>query len=193
MTNDTIQQAQVTIQGTEPLLWQPDEPHASLSYERPEPDAHSHTILVDEATQQLYFPSTAIVACAREAARTVNRAQRPQMIALAESLSVLQERLIIERSVPESPIPDSLRRVSRLAEGMPRKVTRAGDDRVAAEEWHMRFRIQWEQTIANYHEVWALLDYMGKLTGIGGERRLGYGRFVVHAFSIEVVSRPATA
>jgi hypothetical protein len=193
MTNDTMQQAQVTIQGTEPLLWQPDEPHASLMSVYAEPDAHSHTILVDETTQQLYFPSTAIVACAREAARTVNREQRPQMIALAESLSVLEERLTIERFTPESSIPESLRRVSRLAEGTPRKATCAEDGRVAAEEWHMRFRIQWEQTIANYHEVWALLDYIGKLTGIGGERRLGYGRFVVHAFSIEVVSRPATA
>ncbi len=193
MTNDTIQQAQVVIRGTEPLLWQPDEPHASLSYERPEPDAHRHTILVDETTQQLFFSPLVITACAREAARTVNRAQRPQMIALAESLSVQEERLIIERSVPESPIPDSLRRVSRLAESTPRKATRAGDDRVAAQEWHMRFRIQWDQTIANYHEVWALLDYIGKLTGVGSERRLGYGRFRVHAFSIEVVNRPATA
>jgi hypothetical protein len=193
MTNDTIQQAQVTIQGTEPLIWQPDEPHASLVYAGPEPDAESHTIHFDEATRQLFFSPLVLTACAREAARTVNREQRPQMIALAESLSVLQERLIIERSVPESPIPDSLRRVYRLAESTPRKATRAEDGRVAAQEWHMRFRIQWDQTIANYHEVWALYDYIGKLTGIGGERRLGYGRFVVHAFSIEVVSRPATA
>jgi hypothetical protein len=158
-----------------------------------EPDAHSHTILVDETTQQLYFSSTAIVACAREAARTVNREQRPQMIALAESLSVLQERLIIELSVPESPIPDSRAIAYRLAESTPRKATRAGDDRVAAEEWHMSFHIQWDETIATYHDVWALLDYMGKLTGIGGERRLSYGRFIVHTFSIEVVNRPATA
>jgi hypothetical protein len=193
MTNDTIQQAQVVIRGTEPLLWQPDEPHASLMSVYSEPDAHSHTILVDETTQQLYFPSTAIVACAREAARTVNREQHPQMIALAESLSVLEERLTIERFTPESPIPESLRGLYRLAESTPRKATRAGDDRVAAEEWHTSFRIQWDETIANYHEVWALLDYMGKLTGIGGERRLSYGRFRVHTFSIEVVSRPATA
>jgi hypothetical protein len=73
MTNDTIQQAQVTIQGTEPLLWQPDEPHASLVYAGPDPDAHSHTILVDETTQQLFFSPLVITACAREAARTVNR------------------------------------------------------------------------------------------------------------------------
>jgi hypothetical protein len=194
MTNDTIQQAQVVIRGTEPLLWQPDEPHhASLVYAGPDPDAHSHTILVDETTRQLFFSPLVINACAREAARTVNREQRPQMIALAESLSVLEERLIIERFAPESPIPESLRGVYRLAESTPRKATRSGDDRVAAEEWHASFRIQWDETIANYHEVWALLDYIGKWTGIGSERRLGYGRFRVHTFSIEVVSRPATA
>jgi hypothetical protein len=186
MINDTIQQAQVTIQGTEPLLWQPDESHALFDLGSHDPDVESHTIHFDEATRQLFFSPLVINACAREAVRTVNREQRPQMI-------VLQDRLVIERFTPESPIPESLRRVSRLAEGMPRKVTRAGDDRVAAEEWHMRFRIQWEQTIANYHEVWALLDYIGKLTGLGGERRLGYGRFLVHTFSIEVVNRPATA
>jgi hypothetical protein len=193
MSNDTIQQAHIIIRGTEPLLWQPDEPHASLVYAGPDPDAHSHTILVDETTQQLFFSPLVITACAREAARKVNREQRPQMIALAESLLMLEDRLVIERFTPESPIPDSHRRVYRLAEGTPRKATRAGDDRVAAEEWHMRFRIQWEQTIANYHEVWALLDYMGKLTGIGSERRLGYGRFLVHTFGIEIVNRPATA
>jgi hypothetical protein len=193
MSNDTIQQAHIIIRGTEPLLWQPDEPHASLVYAGPDPDAHSHTILVDETTQQLFFAPLVINACAREAARTVNRQQRPQMIALAESLSMLEERLTIERFTPESSIPESLRGLYRLAESTPRKATRAGDDRVAAEEWHMRFRIQWEQTIANYHEMWALLDYMGKLTGIGGERRLGYGRFRVDTFSIEVLNRPATA
>jgi len=193
MTNDTIQQAHIIIRGTEPLLWQPDEPHAPLMSAYPEPDAHSHTILIDETTQQLFFSPLVLTACAREAARTVNRQQRPQMIALAESLSVLEERLVIERFAPESPIPESLRGLYRLADSTPRKATRAGDDRVAAEEWHMSFRIQWEQTIANYHEVWALLDYIGKLTGLGGERQLGYGRFRVHTFSIEVVNRPATA
>jgi hypothetical protein len=115
------------------------------------------------------------------------------MIALAESLSVLEERLTIERFAPESPIPESLRGLYHLAEGTPRKATRAGDDRVAAEEWHMSFHIQWDETIATYHDVWALLDYIGKWTGIGGERRLGYGRFRVHTFSIEVLNRPATA
>jgi len=193
MTNDTIQQAQVVIRGTEPLIWQPDEPHASLISAYPDSDEHSHTILVDATTRQLFFSPLVINACAREAARTVNRQQRPQMIALAESLSVLEDRLVIERSVPESPIPDSRAIAYRLAESTPRKATRAGDDRVAAQEWHTSFRIQWDETIANHHEVWALYDYIGKLTGIGGERRLGYGRFVVHAFSIEGVSRPATA
>lgn len=193
MTNDTIQQAQVVIRGTEPLLWQPDEPHASLISAYPDSDEHSHTILVDEATRQLFFSPLVITACAREAARTVNREQRPQMIALAESLSVLEERLTIERLTPESPIPESLRGLYRLAERTPRKAIRAGDDRVAAQEWHMRFHIQWDEMIATYHDVWALLDYIGKLTGIGSERRLGYGRFLVHTFRIEVLNRPATA
>jgi hypothetical protein len=193
MTNDTIQQAHIIIRGTEPLLWQPDEPNASLVSAYPEPDAESHTIHFDEATRQLFFSPLVMTACAREAARTVNREQRPQMIALAESLSVLEERLVIERFAPESPIPESLRGLYRLAERTPRKATRAEDGRVAAQEWHMSFHIQWDETIANYHEVWALYDYIGKLTGLGGERQLGYGRFRVHTFSIEVVNRPATA
>jgi hypothetical protein len=193
MTNDTIQQAHIIIRGTEPLLWQPDEPHASLVYAGPDPDAHSHTILVDETTQQLFFSPLVLTACAREAARTVNRQQRPQMIALAESLSVLEERLVIERFTPESPIPESLRRVSRLAEGTPRKATRAGDDRVAAEEWHIIFRIQWDETSAFHHDVRALLDYIGKWIGVGNGRMSGYGRFLVHTFRIEMVDRPATA
>ncbi len=115
----------------------------------------------DATAQQLFFSPLVITACAREAAHTVNREQCPQMIALAESLSVLEKRLIIERFTPESPIPDSRAIAYRLAESTPRKATRAGDDRVAAEEWHMSFRIQWNEAIATYHDAWALFDYIG--------------------------------
>jgi hypothetical protein len=153
----------------------------------------SHTLHFDETTQEVYFSPLVMTACAREATRTVNRKQRPQMIALAESLSVLQERLIIERSVPETPTDDSRAIAYRLAESTLRSASSNKRAYVAAEEWHIIFRIQWDETIANYHDVRALLDYIGKWIGIGNGRMSGYGRFRVHTFSIEVVDRPATA
>ncbi len=112
----------------------------------------------------------------------------PRLINLVASLLVLEERLVIERSAPNSPIPDSLRGVYRLAEGTSRKATRTGDDRVAAKEWNMSFRIQWDEMPASHYDVQALLEFIRKWVGIGGGRSLGYGRFVVHAFSIEVIS-----
>jgi hypothetical protein len=115
------------------------------------------------------------------------------MIALAESLSMLQERLIIERSVPET-APDDLRAIAyRLAESTLRPVSRNKRAYVAAEEWHIIFRIQWDETSASHHDVRALLDYIGKWIGVGGGRRSGFGRFLVHTFRIEMVDRPSTA
>jgi hypothetical protein len=197
MTNDTMQQAQVTIQGTEPLIYKFDEARsrahqASAGYDAA--DLTCSALMLDVETNTLSFSPLVVEAWVREAARSLNREQqRAQLLDLAATIRVLDEQIRITRARPPIATLDARDYPAYLHDHAPRIMGRMEPQENASRLWYANFGIQWCGTTTDSGDVRELLEYAGTWIGIGRGTARGFGRFLVHTFSIEVVSRPATA
>jgi hypothetical protein len=197
MTNDTIQQAQVTIQGTEPLIYKFDEARSRSHQASARHDAADLTcsaLMLDVETKTLSFSPLVVGAWVREAARSLSREQqRAQLMDLAATIRVLDERIRITRARPPIATLDARDYPAYLRDHAPRIMGRMEPQETASRLWYANFGIQWCGTTTDSGDVRELLDYAGTWIGIGRGTARGFGRFLVHTFGIEIVNRPATA
>lgn len=182
--------ATVSVEGVRALLWHAFGPD-SMPLEKQEktgvagndPQEWHKTVLVT-ATRQLYLRPTYIFGCLREAGRYTARKRGTIMGALSGTLQVADQTILVDRWLPDEPLPtDPSEPVYLDVCGVRNPSTKARNVRyrvAAAPGWHLTFNILWDRLIVSRDEmVKGVLPNAGTLVGLGDGRSIGYGRFVV--------------
>jgi hypothetical protein len=184
--------ARVTITGTRPLLWHafgPDAIPVSGKRERTgvagnDPEEWRRTVLMTES-QQLYLPPDYIFGCLRDAARFTRKGRGSIQSALAATLQVLDERVLLDRFLPPEPPTSDAAPVFLHVSSVRNPATKARNVRyrvAAAAGWTATFQLRWDRTVVSRGELEAVLIDAGRLVGIGSGRQIGLGRFEVGSF-----------
>ena len=196
--------AKVTIKGTRPLLFHRFGPDA-LPLEKQErsgvaghdPQEWRRTALVT-ADGQLYIEPAYVFATAREGAKYTKKGKGSIQSAVAATLQVADDRILIDRHLPgfpskrkcdlatvEAPTQDQDAPVYLDVRGVRNPSTKARNVRyrvACSKGWACTFTILFDKTIVSRAEVEAVLIDAGRLAGIGNGRAIGFGRFEVVKF-----------
>lgn len=181
--------ATITITGTRVLLWNrftSDTIPLGGRRERTgtagnDPSEWQRSVLITPS-RQLYLDPTAIFGCLRDAARYTSRKRGTLQPFVAATLQVLDERVLIDRFLPEHPDNDSNQLVYIDVRSVRNPATRARNVRyrvATAPGWHATFSIQWDATMVSRQEMLAVLLDAGRFTGLGDGRAVGFGRFTL--------------
>jgi hypothetical protein len=197
MTTGNMAHAQVTISGTRPLLFHHFGPETIPADGRREragvagnnPDEWRKTVLVLPDTRQLYVLPGYLFGSLRDGARHTPRKRGTLQSYVAATLHILDSRILLDRTLPEEPLPtDPNAPVYLDIQSVRNPATRARNVRyrvAVAPGWTCRFGMTWDRTIVSTAEMEAVAHDAGRLCGIGDGRSIGYGRFEVTRFMLE--------
>lgn len=196
-----IIRAKVLIEGNRPLLWHHFGPDA-LPLEKQErtgvaghdPEEWRKTVLVTK-DGQLYVEPTYIFGCIRDGAKFTKKGKGSVQSAVAATLQVTDERVLVNRYFPgfpnghifdpikePPPIADPAQPVFMHISSVRNPSTRARNVRyriAASSGWQAAFNLLWDKTVVSRGEMEAILHDAGVLTGLGDGRSIGFGRFQV--------------
>jgi hypothetical protein len=187
--------ARLTIQGTRPILFHrfgPDAiPATSGRRERTgaagnDPEEWRRSVMVT-SDSTLYLEPPYLFGCLRDGAKFTPRKRSSLQPLVASTLLVLDERILLDRSLPDPLLPDPEQPVYLDIRSVRNPTTRARNVRyrVAARSgWQVNAQIQWDRTIVSREEMQAVAIDAGRLVGLGDGRTIGFGRFTVLAFHI---------
>jgi hypothetical protein len=199
-----IVRARITIKGVRPLLLHHFGPDA-LPLEKQEkdgvagnsPNEWRKTALVTK-DGQLYLQPTYAFATIRDAAKHTKKGKGSIQSAVAATLQVLDNRILIDRHFPGFPNgadfdintaeppptdPDALVYLDVQGVRNPSTKSRNIRYRIAASPgWTCSFTILWDKTIVDRNQMRAVLNDAGTLVGIADGRSIGFGRFEVVSF-----------
>lgn len=188
-----ILMASITIAGVRPILWHAFTPDAIplVKGERSgvagnDPEEWKRTVLTT-TDGQLYLPQTAVFGCLREAARYTRRGRGSIQGALAATLQVATERVLIDRYLPAPITTDPTQPIYLDIRSVRNPATKARNVRyrvTASAGWGAEFSVLWDKTVVSRGELEAVLRDAGRLVGLGNARTIGYGRFAVNAFTV---------
>lgn len=190
--------AHVVVEGFRPLLWHKFGPDAipngsggrkvKTGSAGNDPEEWRKTVLMTEA-RQLYVEPQYVFGCLRDGAKYTPLKRGTLQSALASSLQVLDEIILIDRFVPEEPLPtDKNEPVYLYVTGVKNPQTRARNVRyrvAASPGWHCEFNVLWDQTILNKEQMGTILKDAGNLCGLGDGRSIGNGRFTVQTYEVK--------
>ncbi|MBX0331428.1 hypothetical protein K2Z83_27630 [Oscillochloris sp. ZM17-4] len=186
--------ARISITGVRPLLWHAFGPDAIPLEKRErsgvagnDPEEWKRTLLITP-DQQLYLPGSYAFACLRDGARFSKKGRGSLQPAVASTLQILDDRMILPHlqlpnpisTDPSAPIYLDIRSVRNPG-------TKARNIRyriAAATGWTLTFHIQWDKTVVARGEMESVIIDAGRLVGIGNGRSIGFGRFAMTAFAI---------
>lgn len=184
-----IIEARVSIEGTRPLLWHHFGPDA-LPLEKGErtgvagndPEEWKKTVLYT-SNRQLYIEPSYAFATIRDGAKYTKKGRGSIQTAVVATLQVTDERILIDRFLPEEPVRNALEEpvyVDVRSVVNPSTKGRNVRYRVAASKgWQATFNMLWDVTIVSRSEMKSAIRDAGKLCGIGDARNIGFGRFDV--------------
>lgn len=185
--------AEVRLRGVRPLIWHAFSPDAIPLVKREksgvagnDPEEWRKTVLTTEE-RQLFLPGQAAFSCLREAARFTRRGRGSIQSALAATLQVIDERVLIDRYLPAELTTNAGQEVYLDVRSVLNPGTRARNVRyrVAARAgWQASFSALWDRTIVSRSEFEAVLHDAGRLVGLGSARTIGYGRFRLETLDI---------
>jgi hypothetical protein len=190
----SILQAQVSVRGTKPLLWHAFGPDA-IPLEKQErsgvagnvPDEWKKTVLMT-GDRQLYIDPSYAFGAIRAGAYNVKKGRGSIQAAVCSTLEVLGSVILVDRHVPEEPIPrDPTLPVYLDVRGVVNKNTKSRNVRyrvAASPGWACSFAIQWDATIVSREEMKAAVLDAGRFAGFGDGLRVGFGRFEVTSFEV---------
>jgi hypothetical protein len=192
-----IAQAQVSIKGTRPLLWHafgPDSIPAEAGRKEKSgaagnnPQEWRTTVLFMPESKQLYLRPTYVFGCLRDGAKHTPRKRGSLQPFVAATLQVLDDFILIDRFLPEEPIPtDVTNPVFLDIQGVRNPATKARNVRYrvgASTGWETSFKIMWDKTIVSRSEMESVCTDAGRFNGLGDGRSVGYGRFEIVKFGI---------
>lgn len=186
--------ARIVVRGTRPILWHRFGPDA-LPLEKQErtgvaghdPEEWRKTVLMT-ADRQLYLEPAYAFGCLRDAAKYTKRGKGSVQVALSATLQVEDDRILVDRFVPDEPIPTSLDEpVYMDIRSVRNPSTKARNVRyrvAASPGWQAQFNILWDKTIISKGEMEAILRDAGQLVGLGDGRSIGFGRFAALSFEV---------
>jgi hypothetical protein len=162
-----------------------------------DPEEWRKTALVTKEGQ-LYLEPTYVFACIRDAARYTKKGKGSIQSAVAATLQVTDEIVLIDRYFPNfpnghafdigavAPPPREKDAPVYLDVQSVRNPTTKGRNvryRVAASAgWSARFNILFDKTIVDRVSMQSVLNDAGVLVGIADGRSVGFGRFTVESF-----------
>jgi len=193
MGNNVIT-AQVKICGLRPLLWNAFSATV-LSRDKGErpgvagnnPEEWRSSCLFDADTRQMYLPTSYIFGCLREAARYSKVGRSSYQTRLAATLMVVEERILIDRFLPDEIATDASQPVYLDIRMVRNPATRARNIRyrvACSPGWRCGFTLEWDTALVNRNIMEAIVIDAGRLAGIGDGRALGLGRFDVEEFKV---------
>jgi len=152
-----------------------------------DPEEWRKTVLMTE-DRQLYLLGTYIFGCVIGAARYTKKGRGSIQSAVAATLQVADDRVLVDRFVPHEPIPTdpgelvyldirSVRNPSTKARNIRYRVA-------TCPGWKTSFTLEWDRTIVSRNEMQAVMKDAGQLVGLGDGRSIGYGRFTVTSFDV---------
>lgn len=183
--------ATVSICGTRPILFHSFGPDA-IPLEKQErtgvagndPEEWRKTVLMTK-DRQLYLEPTYVFGCLRDAARYTKKGKGSIQTAVCATLQIVDERVLLDRFVPEEPVPtDSEQPVYLDIRSVRNPSTKGRNVRyriAAASGWTTRFTLLWDKTIVSREEMRAVLTDAGTLVGLADARSIGFGRFTIEA------------
>ena len=125
----------------------------------------------------------------RDAARYTRKGKGSIQPALTATLQIVDDRILVDRFVPEEPLPtDPTALVYMDIRSVRNPSTKARNVRyrvAAAPGWTTRFTLLWDRTIVSQTEMRAVLHDAGQLVGLGDGRSIGYGRFTIREVDSE--------
>ena len=187
-----IIRATVTIKGTRPILWHHFGPDA-IPLEKQErsgvagndPEEWRKTVLMTK-DRQLYVEPTYIFGMCRDAAKYTKKGRGSIQTAVAATLQVAEERVLVDRFVPEEPIPtDPEEPVYLDVRSVKNPATKGRNVRyrvAASSGWATTFTLIFDRTVVSRAEMEAVLRDAGTLVGLADGRTVGFGRFTVESF-----------
>jgi hypothetical protein len=200
-----IVRARVTIKGVRPLLQHHFGPDA-LPLEKQErdgvagnsPSEWRKTALVTKEGQ-LYLEPSYVFATIRDAAKHTKKGKGSIQSAVAATLQVVDDRILLDRYMPDFPnghafdiataAPPPTDRDAPVyldIQGVRNPSTKSRNIRyrlAASAGWETSFTILWDKTIVDRNQMRAVLNDAGTLVGIADGRSIGFGRFEVASFS----------
>jgi hypothetical protein len=189
--------AKVTIRGIRPILFHRFGPDA-LPLEKQErtgvagnnPEEWKRTVLMTKE-RQLYVEPSYIFGCLRDGAKNTRKGKGSIQPAVASTLQVMDDRVLIDRYVPEN-VAELVNAVDEPVyldvRGVVIKATKSHNVRyrvAASPGWCCTFNLLWDKTIVSRGEMEAVVLDSGKLVGLSDGRNIGFGRFVVESFEIQ--------
>lgn len=196
--------AQVSLQGTRPLLWHhfgidaiPLQKQETEGVAGHNPGEWRKTVLMT-SDRQLFIYNTYVFSCIRAAAPFIKRGKSLQ-IAVSATLQIAEEMILIaDRFVPEDPeliergkLVEKLPPVFVYVEGVKNPSTGRRNIRyrvAAASNWICQFTLHWDKTVLSRAEMEALCLTAGQFVGLGDGRTIGFGRFDVKSFDVSDTS-----
>jgi hypothetical protein len=190
-----IIKARVSIVGTRPLLQHKFGPE-SIPLEKQEisdgvpgntPSEWRKTCMVTNE-RQLYVDSTYIFSMLRDAARHTKKGRGSIQAAVAATLQIEEERILLDRWLPdEDPTTDKAKPVYIDIAGVRNPATKQRNVRyrlAASAGWKAEFTLVWDKTIVSREQMRSILNDAGVLVGLADGRAVGYGRFTVTSFEL---------
>lgn len=187
-------QADVEIIGTRPLMWHHFGPDAIPLSKRErtgvagnDPEEWHRTVLCTP-DRQLYITPESVFGCVRDGAKYTRKGRGSVQAAVAASLQVLEDVVLIDRYLPEDePLRDPQAPVYLDVRYVKNPANRAGNVRyriAASKGWTARFHLLWDPVIVARGIMEAVVIDAGRLVGIGDGRAIGFGRFEVKSFEM---------
>jgi len=199
----SITTAKIQIVGTRPLLWHVFGPE-SIPLEKQErtgvagndPEEWKRTFLANKEGQ-LYLRPDYIFGCLRDGAKHTKKGRGSILRLVAATLQIVDDRVYIDRFIPgwNGGPPEELTRdpdepVYLDVRGVVNPGSRGRNVRyrvAASPGWRTEFTILFENTIVSRAEMEAVALDAGRLVGLGDGRNIGFGRFEVEEFLVEIV------
>jgi hypothetical protein len=185
--------ANVQIKGLRAMLWHAFGPDAIPLEKREktgvagnDPVEWTRTVLMTKE-RQLYLLPTYIFGCLRDGAKHTKKGKGSIQAVVTATLQVMDDRILVDRFVPDPPTPDSDQPVYLHISSVRNPATKARNVRyrVAANAgWSLAFNIMWDKTIVSRNEIEAVIHDAGALCGLGDGRSIGFGRFIVDSFTV---------
>lgn len=187
--------AEVAIEGTRPILWHAFGPD-SMPLEKQErtgvagndPEEWRKSVLMT-GERQLFIKPTYVFGCLREAGKYTSRKRGTLMGAVSGTMQVTDNQILVDRWVPEEPIPtDPECPVYMDVCGVRNPATKARNVRyriAASPGWHLTFHLLWDKTIVSRSEMEKVIEDAGLLVGLGDGRGIGNGRFSIAALDFK--------
>lgn len=195
--------AKVSIVGTRPLLMHhfgedaiPLERGERTGVAGNDPEEWKRSVLA-LPDGHLYLDPTYIFGAIRNGARYTKKGRGSIATAVAASLQVLDDIVLLDRSMPDGTLPrDPKAPVYLDVRYVKNPVSKAGNVRyrlACSAGWRTSFSLMWDSTIVQRSTMHLVAIDAGRFVGLADGRAIGFGRFAVESFEVDGLDDAAPA